>query len=133
MPSSPKARHDDDKTHPSGDPRFQHRSRAQAVTVPSGRADRGFAYGSGSLWLFGRGSADLLDPQTVLAYAALLRPGALPPTWLVTVPGWVFAHGLRLSPATRASIDRFLNDEQGILTQLTATLQRLVAFHAPPL
>ncbi len=74
-----------------------------------------------------------LEPQTVLAYAALLRAEPLPPAWLVTVPGWVFAHGRRLSPATRTAIARFLDDDQGTLTRLTAALQRLVAFRAPQL
>lgn len=63
----------------------------------------------------------------MLAYAALLREEPLPPAWLVTVPGWSFAHGRRLSPATRTSIARFLADDRGTLTQLTAAVRRLVA------
>jgi|GEM_PF-2924656 len=74
-----------------------------------------------------------LDPRMVLAYAALLRAEPLPPAWLVTVPGWVFAHGRRLSPATRAAIARFLDDDQGTLTRLTAAVQRLVVFGTPQL
>lgn len=68
-----------------------------------------------------------LDPASLLTYATLLREGPLPPAWLVTVPGLVFAHGRGLSRAVRASISRCWQAWEagtGPLAQLTAQLPR---------
>jgi len=41
-----------------------------------------------------------MDAAVVLAYAAALAEGPVPPAWLVTVPGLDFNHGEGLSEAT---------------------------------
>lgn len=68
-----------------------------------------------------------LDPALLLAYAALLREGPLPPAWLITAPGLVFDHGRGLSPAVRASLGRCWQEWEvgsGPLARLTAQLPR---------
>jgi hydrogenase maturation protease len=45
------------------------------------------------------------DPATLLLYVRLLA-GQIPPAWLVTVPGVVFAHGEGLSEPVLAVLER---------------------------
>lgn len=61
-----------------------------------------------------------LQPAVLLAYAAAVRQGPLPPSWLVTVPGIAFGHGYGLSPGTQGAISRALRDAASDLSRLMA-------------